>query len=126
MGVLRTTATHSRALSPLLKLRARSQPMTTRSLRMLLRRHLDGLTPTFPQRRKNLKKSRSPSRALQCQSFSPWLEQLVVLQEVCQVECLVLAVCLTSVLLVEPVLLLLMILLLDRPSRRLTKVLESI
>merc|ERR1712012_123511 len=118
MGVLRTTATPSRAPSPPLKLKARSQLMIRRSLRMLLRRPFSGSTPTSLPRRKNLRKSRSLLRALPCQSFSLWPGPLVELQEACQVECLELEVCLTLVLLVEQVHLLLMILLLDLPLRK--------
>merc|ERR1711878_249532 len=66
------------------KYKARSQLMTRRSLRMLLRRPFSGLTRTSLPRRKNSKRSRSLLRALPCQSFSPWLELPVELQAVCQ------------------------------------------
>merc|ERR1719384_536146 len=123
---LRTTATPSRAPSPLQRLRARSLPTTRRSSRTPLRRHSSGSTQTFLPRRRSLKRSKSLSRELPCLSFSPWLEPLVELQVVCRVVCQVLVECLTSVPLVEPALLLPMILLPDQPLRKSTKLLELI
>mmetsp|Transcript_15537 Transcript_15537/g.25914 ORF Transcript_15537/g.25914 Transcript_15537/m.25914 type:complete len:200 (-) Transcript_15537:32-631(-) len=109
---LRTTATASRPRLVPRKSRTRSLPTRRPSSKPPLMRPSAGSMPTPPERRKNSRRSKRPSRLLPTQFFRPW----AVVPEVCQVACLIWEVCLTWA--VPEVLLQLKILLADQPSRR--------